>query len=76
MTGFTRFILFNVFVYIVYWLIDKVFTFFNWYSSPKLGHDWMLMPTGSDMILIFFNVTISSLVALYLLFQLKKRMDY
>ncbi|RUM72049.1 MAG: hypothetical protein DSZ09_02055 [Sulfurovum sp.] len=76
MTGFTRFILFNVFVYIVYWLIDKVFTFFNWYSSPQLGHDWMLMPTGSDMILIFFNVTISSLVALYLLFQLKKRMDY
>ena len=69
MSKFTKFILFNVFVYIIYLVIDKVFTFFDWFSNPQLGHDLMVMPTSSDVTLILINSLISSIVALYLIFK-------
>ncbi len=71
MSRFTRFILFNVFTYVVYYLIDGLFTTLDWYSNPALGKDIMIMPTQSDVWLIMINVLLSSVVAFYLLFKMK-----
>ena len=59
MGGFSKFILYNVVVYIIYWIIDRAFTFFNLYSSKELGNNLLVMPTDSDLTLIIINIVIS-----------------
>jgi len=59
MGGFSKFILYNVVVYIIYWIIDRAFTFLNLYSSKELGNDLLVMPTDSDLTLIIINIVIS-----------------
>jgi len=73
MTKFTKFIFFNLFTYVFYLLIDKIFTLLNLYSNPKLGYDLMVMPTNTDMIFIGINTLLSSAGALYLIFKLKDK---
>ena len=72
MSKFIKFILFNVFMYFSYFIIDKIFTFFDWFSNPELGYDIMIVPTSNDVWLIVINSLISSGVAFYLLFKIKK----
>jgi hypothetical protein len=72
MSKFTAFILFNIIVYVVYSLIDKLFTHLNWYSNPKLGEDIMIMPTNTDIWLIFTNILLSSVIGYFLLHKIKK----
>jgi hypothetical protein len=62
-------------MYIGYTLIDKLFTFFDWYSNPQLGHDLLIMPTSSDMWLIGINSILSSILAFYLIYKIKERME-
>ncbi len=62
MGGFSKFILYNVVVYIIYWIIDRIFTFFNLYSSNKLGQDLLVMPTDSDLKLIIINIILSTII--------------
>ena len=59
MGGFSKFILYNVVVYVIYWIIDRTFTFLNLYSSKELGQDLLVMPTDSDLTLIIINIVIS-----------------
>ena len=59
MGGFSKFILYNVVVYIIYKIIDYIFTFLNLYSSKELGQDLLVMPTDSDLTLIIINTAIS-----------------
>jgi len=72
MSKFTTFILFNVLMYVAYLLIDRLFTLFDWYSNPQLGHDIMVMPTNGDIWLIVINTLFSSVVAFYLLYKIKE----
>ena len=72
MSKFTSFILFNVLMYFAYILLDKLFTFFDWYSNPQLGHDLTVMPTNGDIWLIILNTLVSSVGALYLLYTIKR----
>ncbi len=60
MGSFAKFIYFNLFAYGIYWAIDKVFTFFNLYSSPNLGQDLFTMPSAGDLKLIILNVVLST----------------
>jgi len=71
MNKFVNFIYYNVIVYIVYYVIDHIFTFFNLYSSTKLGEDLFVMPTNSDMIYIIINVVVSTIVGFYILKKIK-----
>ena len=59
MGGFSKFILYNVVVYIIYKIIDYIFTFLNLYSSKELGQDLLVMPTDSDLTWIIINTVIS-----------------
>ena len=61
MGGFSKFIIYNVVVYIIYWIIDHIFTFLNLYSSKKLGQDLLVMPTDSDLKLIIINIILSAI---------------
>jgi len=72
MSKFTTFILFNVLMYVAYLLIDRLFTLFDWYSNPQLGHDIMVIPTNGDIWLIVINTLFSSVVAFYLLYKIKE----
>jgi len=76
MSKFTKFILFNIIVYVAYLLIDKVFTFLGLFSNPQLGHDLMVMPTNGDIWLILINSLVSSVVAFYLLFKIEERLGF
>jgi hypothetical protein len=67
MQKFINFVYYNVIVYILYYIIDSIFTFLNLYSSPQLGKDLFVMPTNSDMTYIAINIAISSIFGLYLL---------
>ena len=71
MRKFMDFIYYNIFVYIVYWIIDTIFDFLNLYSDHDLGKDIMVMPTSSDMILIGINLVLSLGLALIVLNKLK-----
>jgi len=73
MSKFTSFILFNILMYFAYVLIDKGFTFLDWYSNPQLGHDIIVMPTSSDIWLISINTLLSFIAAFYLLYKIKKK---
>ncbi len=69
------FIYYNIFVYVIYMVIDFVFDFLNFYSSHKLGKDIMIMPTTSDMVFIGINVVASLVVGLIVLNKLKALRD-
>jgi len=71
MGRFVNFIYYNVIVYILYTIIDHIFTFFHLYSSNELGQDLLVMPTDSDMTYIVINIVISSVLGLYLLKKLQ-----
>lgn len=73
MQRFVNFVFYNVIVYLLYSIIDKVFTFLHFYSSSALGNDLSVMPTQSDMTFIFINIVISTVLG-YILF--KKLKDY
>ena len=73
MSKLMKFIFFNFFVYIIYYMIDKLFTFLDFYSNAQLGHDMMVMPTTSDIWLIVFNSIISSAAAFYLLYKMEQQ---
>jgi len=61
------FIYYNIFVYIIYGLIDYLFDALNFYSSHALGKDIMLMPTSVDMTLIGMNIIVSMVLGLIIL---------
>lgn len=73
MSKFASFVLFNVLMYLVYKGIDMIFTFFNLYSSPQFGHDLLTLPTSNDLWLVLANSVLSSAIAWYLLFMIKRR---
>jgi len=73
MSKFTSFILFNTLMYVIYLLIDTLFTFFDWYSTPQLGHDIMVMPSSGDIWLIAINTVFSFVGSFYLLSKIKKK---
>lgn len=72
MRRFVDFIFYNVIVYLLYSLIDTIFTFLNFYSSTTLGNDLSVMPTQSDITFIFINIVISTAFG-YIVF---KRLKY
>ena len=75
MSKFTRFILFNIFMYVLYIMIDKVFTFLGWFSNPQLGQDIMIMPTSGDIWLIAINTLLSSAGAFYVLHKMREQVS-
>lgn len=75
MSKFTAFIVFNGLVYFIYLMIDKVFTFFDWYSNPLLGTDLNVMPTDGDIKLIIINSILSSIISFMILRQIKDGLD-
>ncbi|SFV55985.1 hypothetical protein MNB_SV-8-686 [hydrothermal vent metagenome] len=74
MSKFTTALLFNLFVYFTYAIIDKLFTFLHFYSNAKLGESLSVIPTTSDIVLIILNVLLSSLLSVYLLYKIKANM--
>lgn len=72
MSKFISFIIFNIIVYVVYAIIDKLFTLLSLYSNPHLGESLSVIPTTGDMILIFINVLLSSMLGLYLTYKIKQ----
>ena len=72
MQKFVNFVFYNVIVYLVYMVIDKIFTFFNFYSSEQLGKDLSVMPTQTDMVFILINVLLSSIIGYFLLKKINK----
>ncbi len=72
MSRLTKFLLFNIFTYVAYAIIDQIFTKLNWYSDANLGKDLMIIPTQSDIWLIGVNILLSSIVAFYLLAQMSQ----
>jgi len=75
MSKFIKFILFNIIMYILYIMIDKVFTFLDLYSNPQLGIDIMVIPTNTDIWLILINTLLSSIGTFYILFKIKDNLD-
>jgi hypothetical protein len=72
MSKFTSFIVFNIIVYILYAIIDKLFTLLSLYSNPQLGESLSVMPTTGDMVLIFINVIVSSIAGFYFTYKIKE----
>jgi len=66
------FIYYNIFVYVIYWIIDRLFDALNLYSSHDLGKDIMVMPTESDMIFIGINFIVSLTLGLMALRYLQR----
>jgi hypothetical protein len=75
MSKLTYFLIFNVAVYLLYAIIDKLFTALGLYSSPDLGKDLFVMPTTGDTVLISINILVSSVGAWYLIRKIKEGMD-
>jgi len=67
MSKFVNFVYYNVIVYVLYSIIDYIFTFLHLYSSSQLGKNLLVMPTDSDMTYIIINIVISSVAGLYIL---------
>ena len=72
MGKFLKFIIYNVIVYFLYMAVDTLFTFLHLYSSDRLGKDLVTIPTGSDMLLIFLNIILSTVAGYILLQKLDK----
>ena len=72
MSKFVNFVYYNIIVYVLYTILDHIFTFFNLYSSPKLGNDLLVMPTNSDMTYIIINIIISTILGYYILKKLNE----
>ncbi len=75
MSGFSKFILYNLLVYIIYWIIDRLFTFLNLYSSKELGQDLFVMPTDSDLILIVINIVLSMVAGFVVMRWIESRLS-
>lgn len=75
MSGFSKFILYNLLVYIIYWIIDRLFTFLNLYSSKELGQDLFVMPTDSDLILIVVNIVLSMVAGFVVMRWIESRLS-
>ena len=75
MSGFSKFILYNLLVYIIYWIIDRLFTFLNLYSSKELGQDLFVMPTNSDLILIVVNIVLSMVAGFVVMQWIENRLS-
>ena len=71
MSKFIKFILFNTFMYIIYTIVDKLFTLLDLYSNPELGINIMVMPTNVDIWLIVSNSILSSIGSFYLILKMK-----
>ena len=71
MNKFVNFVYYNIIVYVLYSILDHIFTFFNLYSSSELGTNLFVVPTNSDMTYIIINVVISTLLGYYILGKLK-----
>jgi hypothetical protein len=71
MQKFIDFILYNTIVYLLYELIDKLFTLLHLYSSNKLGSDLSVMPTDSDLTFILINIVISGIFGFYIYKKVK-----
>jgi len=71
LSKFTRFILLNICIYILYIIIDKVFTFLDFYSNPQLGHDLMVIPTTGDIWFIVINTLLSFAGSFYILSKIQ-----
>lgn len=71
MQRFVHFIFYNVVVYILYAVIDTIFTSLHLYSSPALGNDLAVMPTRSDITFIFINILISTVLGFIVYRKLK-----
>lgn len=67
MGAFSKFIIYNVAVYIIYSLIDRIFTFLNLYSSKDLGNSLFVMPNDTDLTLIIINSVLSMVLGFILL---------
>ncbi len=74
MGGFSKFIIYNVVVYIIYWIIDHIFTFLNLYSSKKLGQDLLVMPTDSDLKLIIINIILSAILGFIVMRWIERKL--
>ena len=72
MGKFAKFLYYNIIVYILYVIVDKLFTMLHLYSSDALGTNLTVMPTNSDLTLIIINVVISSLGGYFLLKKLEE----
>jgi len=72
--GFVNFIYFNVIVYVVYAVIDKIFTFLGFYNTPK-SNDMLALPSQNDMYFVIANVLISTILGYYLLGKFKNFME-
>ena len=75
MGGFSKFILYNVVVYVIYWIIDRIFTFLNLYSTKELGQDLLVMPTDSDLTLIIINIVISMVAGFVVMRWLESKLS-
>jgi hypothetical protein len=71
MEKFVNFVLYNVIIYLLYMLIDTIFSFFHLYSSEQLGHDLTVMPTNSDFTYILINSILSMILGYYIFKKMK-----
>jgi len=72
MGKFAKFLYYNIIVYFLYVIVDKLFTLLHLYSSDALGTNLQVMPTNLDMTLIVINVALSSIGGYYLLKKLEE----
>ncbi len=72
MGKFAKFLYYNIIVYFLYVIVDKLFTMLHLYSSDALGTNLTVMPTNSDLTLIIINVVISSVGGYFLLKKLEE----
>ena len=56
---------------IIYFLIDKLFDFLNFYSNSELGNSLTVVPNHGDIWLILINVGISLGLSSYMVYKLK-----
>ncbi len=77
MGKFSKFVFYNLFVYIVYVIIDKIFSLLHLYS-PKMqssGFSLSAMPSSSDMRLVIINSVISAILGYFLFKRFKEYIE-
>ncbi len=74
MNGFSKFVFYNVIVYGVYVIIDKIFSLLHLYSHKMetSGFSLSSMPSSSDMSLIIINSTISAILGYFIFRRFKE----
>ncbi len=56
MSKLVSFLVYNIIVYVLYAIIDSVFSFFDVYSNPQLGTDLFIMPTDKDLVYKYLTI--------------------